>query len=99
MTPEEFRTYGHQLVEWIASYREHAARRPVMAQVAPGEIRAQLPPSPPQDPEPFDRVLQDLDAIVMPGISHWCHPRFFGYITAPAAPIPQAARRNRVFLV
>ncbi|HET9373250.1 MAG TPA: pyridoxal-dependent decarboxylase [Vicinamibacterales bacterium] len=79
MTPEEFRTYGHQLVEWIASYREHAARRPVMAQVAPGEIRAQLPPSPPQDPEPFDRVLQDLDAIVMPGISHWCHPRFFGY--------------------
>ncbi len=79
MTPNDFRRFGHQLIDWIADYREHVADRPVMAQTRPGEIKARLPAAPPQTPEPFDAVLADLDHIVMPGLSHWAHPRFFGY--------------------
>lgn len=79
MTPEEFRKYGHQLIDWIADYRTHVAEFPVMARTAPGEIRAQLPASPPENPENFDAIFKDMDTIVMPGLSHWQHPRFFGY--------------------
>jgi len=79
MTPEEFRKYGHQLIDWIADYRTRVAEFPVMARTAPGEIRAQLPASPPENPENFDAIFRDMDRIVMPGLSHWQHPRFFGY--------------------
>ena len=84
MTPEEFRQYGHAVVDWIADYRSRVEQLPVMARSAPGEIRSQLPASPPQDPEPFDRILADLDRVVLPGLSHWQHPRFFGYFPANA---------------
>ena len=79
MTPEEFRKHGHAIVDWIADYRSRVAEHPVMAQTAPGEVKARLPQTPPDQPEPFERVLADLDTIVMPGLSHWQHPQFFGY--------------------
>ncbi|RAI59345.1 pyridoxal phosphate-dependent decarboxylase family protein [Roseicella frigidaeris] len=84
MTPEEFRRRGHQVIDWIADYREHIARHPVMAQVSPGEIRARLPAAPPEQPEDMAAVLADLDRILLPGISHWQSPRFFGYFPANA---------------
>jgi aromatic-L-amino-acid/L-tryptophan decarboxylase len=79
VTPEEFRKFGHQLIDWIADYRARAAGLPVMSRSAPGEIRAQLPASAPEQAEPFEAVLADLDRIVLPGLSHWQHPDFFGY--------------------
>ncbi|HML18450.1 MAG TPA: pyridoxal-dependent decarboxylase, partial [Bryobacteraceae bacterium] len=79
MNPEEFRAAGHRLIDWIADYRARVAELPVMARTAPGEIKAQLPPAPPVEPEPFDAILADLDKIVLPGLSHWQHPSFFGY--------------------
>src|SRR4051812_40713268 len=79
MTPEEFRAAGHQLVDWIADYRTQVEQRPVMARSEPGAIKARLPPSPPDAPEPFDAIVADLNRIVVPGLSHWQHPRFFGY--------------------
>jgi aromatic-L-amino-acid decarboxylase len=79
MTPEEFRKAGHQLIDWIAGYRARVAELPVMARTAPGEVRAQLPSAPPAAPEPFAAILADLDKIVVPGLSHWQHPNFFGY--------------------
>jgi aromatic-L-amino-acid decarboxylase len=79
VTPEEFRKYGHRLVDWIADYRARVAELPVMAQTAPGAIRAQLPGCAPEQPESFDTILQDLEKIVLPGLSHWQHPNFFGY--------------------
>lgn len=79
MTPEEFRACGHLLIDWIADYRVSVADRPVMARTEPGDIKAQLPKQPPGAPEPFANILADLDSIVLPGLSHWQHPRFFGY--------------------
>jgi aromatic-L-amino-acid decarboxylase len=79
MTPEEFRKYGHAVVDWIADYRTRVEARPVMSPVEPGQVKASLPTHPPEEPEPFDAILRDLDTIVVPGLSHWQHPRFFGY--------------------
>jgi aromatic-L-amino-acid decarboxylase len=79
MTPEEFRTFGYQVVDLIADYRARLSERPVMASSAPGAIRAALPASPPSTAEPFDAILRDLDGIILPGLTHWQHPQFFGY--------------------
>jgi len=79
MTPEEFRRAGHHLVDWIADYRAKIESRPVMAQTAPGDVKAQLPGTPPQKPEAFDAIFKDIDRVVVPGLTLWQHPRFFGY--------------------
>jgi aromatic-L-amino-acid decarboxylase len=79
MTPEEFRTVGHRLIDWIADYRARVAELPVMARTAPGEVKAQLPAAPPDQPEGFEGVFRDLERIILPGLSHWQHPHFFGY--------------------
>jgi len=82
MTPEQFRTNGHALVDWIADYLERVGSLPVTSGLNPGDVRAQLPEHPPEDPEPFSRVLDDLDRIVVPGLTHWQHPSFFAYFPA-----------------
>jgi aromatic-L-amino-acid decarboxylase len=79
MDPEEFRKRGYQLIDWIADYRANVADFNVMAQTAPGEVRTQLPASPPDAPESFDAIFSDLEKIILPGLSHWQSPHFFGY--------------------
>src|SRR5258708_5638108 len=79
MNPEEFRHIGHQIIDRIADYRATIAARSVMSRTQPGEIKAALPADPPQSPEALDTILADLDRVVMPGLSHWQHPAFFGY--------------------
>lgn len=85
MTPAEFRRHGHTLVDWIADYFEQVERYPVLARVAPGQIRASLPAHPPDAPEPFERILDDVERILLPGITHWNHPGFFAYFAASAS--------------
>ena len=84
MTPEEFRREGHRLIDWIADYRAGLASRPVRAAVQPGEIKAKLPAAPPTQGEDFGAIFRDLDEIVLPGLSLWQHPSFFGYFPANA---------------
>src|SRR5579875_49282 len=79
MTPEEFRKAGHELIDWIAAYPGPIAEFPVMSRSAPGEIKLQLPREPPREPQPFEAILRDLENIVLPGLSHWQSPKFFGY--------------------
>jgi aromatic-L-amino-acid decarboxylase len=81
MNVEDFRRIGHELIDWIADYREKAYRGefPVMARVAPGAIKRDLPASPPEAPESLDTVLGDLSRVILPGCTHWQDPRFFGY--------------------
>jgi len=69
MTPEEFRRYAHAVVDWIADYRAGIEARPVMSAAEPGDIRAQLPSSPPVAPEPFGNILADLEQIIVPGLT------------------------------
>ena len=85
MTPDEFRAAGHELVEWIADYRERLAERRVGPDVAPGEIRAMLPAHPPSSVVAFGDVLTDVDEIVLRGTTNWLHPSFFAYFPANAS--------------
>ena len=82
MNPEEFRRAGHQLIDWIADYRARVADLPVMSRVEPGAVRASLPAAPPAQAESFDAIMHDLEQIIVPGLSHWQHPQFFGYFPA-----------------
>lgn len=84
MDTQEFRRLGHQMVEWIASYRERMADLPVMSPLSPGDVKRQLPAAPPQAGEGLDGILEELDRVVLPGITHWCHPGFFAYFPANA---------------
>jgi aromatic-L-amino-acid/L-tryptophan decarboxylase len=79
MTPDEFRRYGHAVIDWIADYQSRVETLPVLSQVKPGQIRASLPPAPPQQGESFDAFLKDVDRLILPGITHWQSPNFFAY--------------------
>ena len=81
MTPEEFRAAGHELIDWIADYRARVydGSLPVMARTAPGEVRNALPAAPPDEGEPFDTMMHDVDRVVVPGLTLWQHPNFHGY--------------------
>jgi aromatic-L-amino-acid/L-tryptophan decarboxylase len=85
MTPDEFRRQGHALVDWIADYHSRVETFPVLSQVKPGEIRAQLPSAAPEQGEAFDQILSDIDRVVVPGITHWQSPNFFAYFPANAS--------------
>jgi aromatic-L-amino-acid/L-tryptophan decarboxylase len=80
-----FREDGAAALDWAARYLERVGELPVLAQVEPGEIRAQLPVSPPEQGEPFANVLRDVDEILLPGVTHWQSPRFFAYFSNSAA--------------
>ena len=80
-----FRDDGAAALDWVATYLEGIRERPVLAQVAPGEVKAALPASPPDAPEPFSSVLRDLDSVLMPGITHWQSPHFFAYFATTSS--------------
>src|SRR5215203_4097325 len=82
MTPEEFRQHGHEVVDWIADYWSRIGSFPFRSHVSPGDVRASLPATAPEQGEPFSAVLAGLDRVVLPGITHWQHPGFFGYFPA-----------------
>jgi aromatic-L-amino-acid/L-tryptophan decarboxylase len=79
MNSDEFRKYGKQLIDWIADYLDHPDRYPVLSQVSPGDIKSKLPQQPPPSSEAMDKILNDFDTIIMPGITHWNNPSFFAY--------------------
>src|SRR3954467_7512889 len=82
MTPEQFRQHGHEVVDWIADYWSRIGEFPVRSQVAPGPAPPPPPPRAPGGGEPFSAVVADLDRVVLPGVTHWQHPGFFGYFPA-----------------
>jgi aromatic-L-amino-acid decarboxylase len=82
MTPEEFRRHGYAAVDWVADYLARVESLPVQAQVAPGDVRRKLPDHPPEEGEPFEDILRDVDDVVLPGITHWQSPSWFGYFPA-----------------
>lgn len=79
MTPEQFRIEGKKVIDWIADYYENIEKYPILSQVKPGEIKASLPLSAPQKGELFSEMMSDVDAKIMPGITHWQSPNFYAY--------------------
>src|SRR5258708_3653714 len=87
MSAEEFRRFGHEIVDWIANYFEHIEELPVLAQIEPGDLKAQLPVSPPENGESMAAILADIDRLIVPALTHWSHPSFFAYFaTSTSAP-------------
>ena len=85
MTPEEFRRAGHELIDWIADYRERIESLPVRAQVAPGEVNSLMPDTPPETPLEFAALLDELERVVVPGITQVQHPMHFGWFPSNAS--------------
>ncbi len=84
-TSSEFRGALEQVADWVARYREDVASFPVASRLEPGDVRRRLPAHPPATPEPIERILADLDEIIVPGLTHWNHPGFMAYFASSAA--------------
>src|SRR3954466_8358378 len=85
MTPEEFRRHGHAMVDWIADYHARIETFPVLSRVEPGQIRKSLPTDPPENGDVFEKILSDIDTLILPGITHWQSPNFFAYFPSNAS--------------
>ena len=81
----ELLTHGHAALAWIARYLDHPERVSVLSRAVPGEIREMLPTSPPEQPEPLGDILRDFESQIVPGITHWNHPGFFGYFATSSS--------------
>ncbi len=82
MNIDEFRKNAHETVDWVADYFQNIEKYPVKSQVNPGDIFKQLPEKAPEEPEPYSKIIKDLDEIIIPGITHWQSPSFFAYFNA-----------------
>lgn len=87
MNKDDFRRFGHELIDWIADYFNNIESLPVLAAIEPGDLKAQLPAAPPQRGEAMEKIIEDLDRLIVPALTHWSHPSFFAYFaTSTSAP-------------
>jgi aromatic-L-amino-acid decarboxylase len=87
MSKEEFRRFGHELIDWVAEYLENVEDLPVLARIEPGDLKAQLPAAPPETGEAMEKIIADVDRLIVPALTHWNHPSFFAYFaTSTSAP-------------
>ncbi|QDH78428.1 aspartate aminotransferase family protein [Echinicola soli] len=82
MNNQDFRKHAHQLVDWMVDYMEQKENYPVTPDINPGEIYDKLPNEAPEEPATFDQIFTDFEKVIMPGMTHWQHPLFFGYFPA-----------------
>ncbi len=85
MPVNEFRKYGYQLIDWIADYLENIENIPVLPNIEPGSIKNSLPPNPPEQGESMSEIISDVDKVIMPGMTHWNHPKFMAYFNSSAS--------------
>ncbi len=86
MDLQRFRDYAHVISDWMADYLSSVESYPVRSQVKPGDVASQIPTSCPEVGEPIERIFSDFEDIILPGITHWQHPRFFAYFNANSSP-------------
>lgn len=84
MPKEDFKKYGHQLIDWIADFLDTIEEKDVLTQMKPNQLVAQLPESAPEESEPFEAILEDVNALIMPAMTHWNHPKFLAYFASSA---------------
>ncbi len=85
MPVEDFRKFGHELIDWAADYIQNIETYPVLSQVEPGDIKNKIPSSPPQNSEDMNDIISDFKEIIVPGITHWNHPGFMAYFNSSAS--------------
>lgn len=85
MPVNDFRKYGHELVDFLADYFEKIEEYPVLSKVKPGEIKKQIPSAPPEAGENFSEIIKDVEKIIMPGVTHWNHPGFHAYFASTSS--------------
>jgi aromatic-L-amino-acid decarboxylase len=85
MSLDEFKKYGHELIDFIVDYLEHIENKPVLAQIQPGDIKSKLPKIPPGKGEQIEKIIEDVNKIIMPGMTHWNHPNFMAYFNSTAS--------------
>lgn len=93
LNSDDFRRWSHHAADWSADYLDGVGDLPVRAQVRPGEVFRQIPAEPPSDGQDMAAIFDDLDRVIMPGITHWQHPRFFAYFPANASPPSMVAEQ------
>src|SRR5215210_2298911 len=76
---------GRAMLEWIGEYLDTSERYPVLSQLRPGDVRASLPASPPVEGESLEAIFSDFESKILPGITHWNHPSFFGYFATSSS--------------
>src|SRR5213593_1492783 len=86
MTPDDFRRYGHQTIDWIADFLAHPERYPVLPPIKPGELTDALPAEGPPRGEPMDAILVDFERLIVPAMTQWNHPGFMAYFANSAPP-------------
>jgi aromatic-L-amino-acid decarboxylase len=79
ISTDEFRAAAHRAVDWIGDYLDTIRERPVLSRVRPGAVRSSVPVVPPEEGERLEVIFEDFERLVLPGITHWNHPRFFAY--------------------
>ena len=82
MDPKDFKDHADEVIEWIDGYLNRIDSLPVKSKAKPGEVYGRIPENAPQQPESLERIMQDLDQIILPGITHWQHPNFHAYFPA-----------------
>ncbi len=85
MPAEEFKKYGYELIDWAANYLENVDLYPVLPNINPGDLKSKLPNHAPQSGELMDRIIEDIDKIILPGTTHWQHPNFMAYFNSSAS--------------
>ncbi len=85
MPVEEFREFGHKMIDWIADYLKDIEELPVLPDIKPGDIKSQLPENPPETGEEFSKIFRDVDDLILPGVTHWNHPNFMAYFNSTAS--------------
>ncbi|PDQ20932.1 aspartate aminotransferase family protein, partial [Mesorhizobium sanjuanii] len=91
MNKDDFRQWSRRAADWGADYRDTLRERPVRPLVEPGDIFRSIEASPPEAAEPMDAIFDDFEHKILPGMTHWQHPRFFAYFPANAAPVSVVA--------
>src|SRR5688500_10570941 len=87
MPADEIRRHGYQVVDWIADYLDHIEEYPVLSKIEPNWLKNSLPKSPPSEGEDFSAVLQDVDRLILPAVTHWNHPNFHGLFSTSSSSV------------
>jgi len=85
MPAKEFKKYGYELIDWATNYIESVGSLPVLPNINPGDVKRKLPVHAPQSGEPINKIIEDLNKIILPGTTHWQHPNFMAYFNSTAS--------------